>query len=318
MDEYNFRKYDWLHFVPSLLAFIDVFPYLFLTDNAVKHADLIKCTAVPVSMGVVGSGFLPAITHYVMRALHGIVYLFFTWKVIFKMDSSLVAEGPEVKILTGLFTLVYVGNIINFGSILSQNSWMSLYRLNSIYNISVLLILIVLMLICLFFLTGPSILYQITGRLTTPVQVERTELLTPLPEVLQEEKPKAEVKQDLCPVFLAEFLPGLEKLMTSTQLFKQQGITVNEVALKLNVTPHVLSAVLNNHYGQRFTDFINQYRITYVIELIQSDMDHRQFTIEGLSMMAGFSSRAPFYTAFKKHTGTTPSEYLRRLQHQAG
>ena len=307
--EHNFRKYDWLHFLPFVLAFIDLFPYFFFTSNAVKQAELIKCTDIPMALGTVGHGFLPAIWHYIFRGVHGLIYLFFTWRVIFKVHAVQKTEDREARIFTCMFTFLYIGNIINNKTILTQKSWLELYQLDSFYNYIIFLMLLSLMVMCIFFITNPSILYETIARLHLADKAEQ-EQRSANGIIANVGKTKIELKQELCPFFLADFLPRLEDLMKGTLIFKQKGITVNEVARQLDVTPHLLSAVLNNHYNQRFTDFINQYRITYLIELIESDTAYKQFTIEGLSMEAGFSSRAPFYAAFKKYTGTTPSEYL--------
>ncbi|WP_442589175.1 helix-turn-helix domain-containing protein [Pedobacter sp. AW31-3R] len=325
-EQKQFQKYDWLHFIPAVLSFIDIFPYLFLTDIAVKRADLIICNANPSMVLVLGRGFIAPIFHYVFRGLMGMVYIMFTWKVIFKGKKNMRTEDKDAKIFTSMFTFLYVGNVLNLKALVINKSWAAFYDLHSFYNLSIFLMLIGLMVMCMFIFTSPTILYEAIAAITRPatapqLKYHSTKLAEGKPEAPNEAsmeeptlpKSRNEQKQDLSPDFLAEFIPRLEDLMKHSAVFKQQGITINEVALKLNVTPHVLSAVLNNHYNQRFTDFINQYRISYVIELIKSDHTSRQYTIEGLAKTAGFSSRTPFYTAFKKITGMTPSEYLNQL-----
>ncbi len=305
-QEHNFRKYDWVHFIPFVLAFIDLSPYFFLTSNAVKQAELIRCTNIPLALGTVGSGFLPAVWHYVFRGIHGVIYLSFTWRVVLKKNMVRKREDREARTFAGMFTFLYLGNIINSKDILTQQSWLELYHLNSFYNMTIFLMLLGLMIMCIFFISNPSILDENIASL----HVENQNADSENQVTVNADKITQELKQELCPDFLADFLPRLEDLMKRTLIFKQKGITVNEVARILDVAPHMLSGVLNNHYNQRFTDFINQYRIAYVIELIESDLAYKQFTIEGLSLEAGFSSRAPFYAAFKKYTGTTPSDYL--------
>nr|WP_255484542.1 helix-turn-helix domain-containing protein [Pedobacter sp. AK017] len=91
--------------------------------------------------------------------------------------------------------------------------------------------------------------------------------------------------------------------------FRQQGFVINELALALKMPLHHLSYVLNNHYKQRFTDFINSFRIDYVKMRMESG-DWRSLTLEGLAKESGFSSRSTFSVSFKKFTGVTPSQYL--------
>ena len=74
---------------------------------------------------------------------------------------------------------------------------------------------------------------------------------------------------------------------------------------------HHLSYVLNTYYKQRFNDFINQYRVNYVLGLLK-EMDWKNMKLEALGAEAGFSSRTTFFVTFKKVTGLTPAEYARQ------
>lgn len=49
-------------------------------------------------------------------------------------------------------------------------------------------------------------------------------------------------------------------------------------------------------------------RISQAIKLIEEGY-LKSNTIESLAMNVGFSSYSPFYTSFKKITGTSPQEY---------
>jgi AraC-like DNA-binding protein len=40
----------------------------------------------------------------------------------------------------------------------------------------------------------------------------------------------------------------------------------------------------------------------------------KELTIESICTDAGFSSRTTFFIAFKKHTGMTPTQYLKKLE----
>jgi len=47
------------------------------------------------------------------------------------------------------------------------------------------------------------------------------------------------------------------------------------------------------------------------MELLTSP-DRRDFTVPEILYEVGFNSKSSFNTAFKKHTGLTPTEYRRR------
>jgi YesN/AraC family two-component response regulator len=83
--------------------------------------------------------------------------------------------------------------------------------------------------------------------------------------------------------------------------------------LNKNMPTRELSYILNNHYNFRFTDFVNDYRIKYIINKFnESYLD--EFTIESVSLEAGFTSKSGFYKSFRKLYQTTPSEYFNKLK----
>ncbi|TDO19062.1 helix-turn-helix domain-containing protein [Pedobacter duraquae] len=109
----------------------------------------------------------------------------------------------------------------------------------------------------------------------------------------------------------AEHIAKLQQLISTESLFLEKQIRLKSIAQRVNLSPHELSALLNNHHKKNFTDFINIFRVNYVKEKLRSDTELLQLTIEALGDQAGFSSKSAFFFAFKKHTGMSPLEYIR-------
>jgi len=55
---------------------------------------------------------------------------------------------------------------------------------------------------------------------------------------------------------------------------------------------------------------INFYRIEEAKNLLSSEKA-KQMTIEAIGSDSGFNTKSAFYRAFKKHTGLTPSDFMR-------
>ena len=108
-----------------------------------------------------------------------------------------------------------------------------------------------------------------------------------------------------------ENLYKLQNLITTEQLFLEKKLRLKDIAQRVELTPHELSALLNNHYRKSFADFMNIFRINYVKQKLRSSTELQQLTIEALGDQAGFSSKSTFFFAFKKHTGMSPLEYIR-------
>lgn len=108
----------------------------------------------------------------------------------------------------------------------------------------------------------------------------------------------------------------LEKIESSLpkiadkELFLDPNITLEDTAKELGVPKHVLSQYLNKKLQKSFSTFINELRIKKAKELLQTKTN---FTIEGIGYESGFNSKSTFFTAFKKLTGQTPSEYQKTL-----
>jgi AraC-like DNA-binding protein len=95
--------------------------------------------------------------------------------------------------------------------------------------------------------------------------------------------------------------------------YLNKNLSISQVAVALDMPIRELSYILNNHYNFRFTDFVNDYRIKYIINKFnESYLD--EFTIESVSLEAGFTTKSGFYKSFKKLYQTTPSEYFNKLK----
>ena len=100
----------------------------------------------------------------------------------------------------------------------------------------------------------------------------------------------------------------LNRLMTEQQLFKNQKLSVNEVAAQLGITRQRLSEILNVHMGMRFQDFLNKHRVEEFIKCLHQER-YKNYTLLGIATEVGFSSKSSFNSTFKKIKGMTPSQY---------
>ncbi|SIQ19408.1 helix-turn-helix domain-containing protein [Maribacter ulvicola] len=104
----------------------------------------------------------------------------------------------------------------------------------------------------------------------------------------------------------------LNRLMVEEKWFKNQKLSVNEVAEKLEVPRQQISEVLNIHMHMGFQDFLNQYRVEEFIACLQNET-YKNYTLLGIANEVGFSSKTSFNTTFKKLKGVTPSQYKKQL-----
>jgi AraC-like DNA-binding protein len=115
------------------------------------------------------------------------------------------------------------------------------------------------------------------------------------------DSPLTAKQKDKIYVDLIEFIEN-EKYFINT------GITVRELAIKINSNRSYVSQVINDKKSISFHRFINEYRIKEAIRLLL-DPGYQGLSIEGIACSIGFISKSSFYSAFRKITGLTPAEY---------
>ena len=101
--------------------------------------------------------------------------------------------------------------------------------------------------------------------------------------------------------------------MESRKPYLNPALTLGDLARALKIPPHTVSQVLSLRLKENFYNFINRYRIEESKRFL-SDPSTQKKTILEILYEAGFNSKAAFNMAFKKHTGMTPTEYVRARQ----
>ena len=104
---------------------------------------------------------------------------------------------------------------------------------------------------------------------------------------------------------------SLKNAMESEKLFLDTELNVSKLAKHLQVSQKMLSAVLNQHLGKGFNEFVNEYRVAEVKKKLLSKENHH-LTISGLAFESGFNSQATFQRVFKELTNLTPKEFVAR------
>lgn len=110
---------------------------------------------------------------------------------------------------------------------------------------------------------------------------------------------------------LSEIHLDLLKLMDQKKLFKDPGLSLNDLARQLNVHANTLSQVINTLENKNFYDYINELRINE-FNMIVAYPENQKFTLLSLAYEVGFNSKTSFNRNFKKITGLSPTAYLKQ------
>ncbi len=128
---------------------------------------------------------------------------------------------------------------------------------------------------------------------------------------IQEEVPKyktSRLKQSDC----EEICQKLTEYMKKEKPFLSPTISVEDLALKLEVPTKHLSQAIHTTLNKSFYDLINFYRVEEIKERLL-DENSQNLTLLAIAFNAGFNSKSVFNSAFKKFTGMTPKQFKQHL-----
>jgi AraC-like DNA-binding protein len=161
--------------------------------------------------------------------------------------------------------------------------------------------------ICTYLLVRPNILYGMTGWLQENAkQVGPQKAMDVQSAVAKHTSLSLEQK--------LAYKTALQNHFRDNKPFLRAGYKISELSGELDIPGYQLSIFINQEYGKNFNELINDQRVNYLEELLQSNPDHSQYTLEALGNMAGFNSRSAFIAAVKKKTGKPPVEHFQHLR----
>lgn len=106
-------------------------------------------------------------------------------------------------------------------------------------------------------------------------------------------------------------LKKLHELMQSEKPYLQPNINLERLALRLDMSPKLLSGIINKKLNQNFFEMIRNYRIDEARNRL-SDEQYKQQSINEIMQECGFNSKSVFNQWFKERFGTTPSQFRKR------
>lgn len=102
-------------------------------------------------------------------------------------------------------------------------------------------------------------------------------------------------------------LLALDRLMDEEQPYRNEEFTLADLGVRLKMSSHELSELLNSRLGLSFPQLLLNYRVREAERLMSQEQ--RKTMIE-IAFEAGFNSKTAFNVGFKKLRGVSPSTYL--------
>jgi AraC-like DNA-binding protein len=106
----------------------------------------------------------------------------------------------------------------------------------------------------------------------------------------------------------AGILDKVKNFMAEEEPYLDASLSLHDLSRQIKIPSRELSLAINHQLNKHFFDFVNEYRIEKAKQML-TDPDKKDFTVLEILYDVGFNSKSSFNTAFKKHTGFTPTQY---------
>lgn len=107
----------------------------------------------------------------------------------------------------------------------------------------------------------------------------------------------------------------LEQVIRKDKPYMHPDLSLNQLAQECGIPVHHLSQILNTDLKKNFYSYINKLRVEEAEKML-AEPKNKNLTVLEILYEVGFNSKSVFNTAFKKHTGMTPTAYRKRALEQ--
>ncbi|MCV9930693.1 AraC family transcriptional regulator [Flavobacterium sp. LS1R47] len=290
-SDFKLKPKHLLHLLPFVIANVILIPRFYAVDVASK-INFIKNYQNSVEIQF----------NHILIHVQLIVYIIAVFMVLRKAKKLYLENcaGTSISsynwlfqftvVLTILYSVALLKNIFKFSDYPYISEW-----------IKIGLLIFQLFIICWYLfkaLNNPNLFRNIDSKLKL------------VSDIVLEEKNKEELAVN--EKEYNEDLLKLKQYMAEEKPFLDPSLTIQDVSKGIAIPVRDLSLLINHKLEQHFYDFINTYRIERAMGILK-DVTKSKVTILEILYDVGFNSKSSFNTAFKKHTGFTPTDYRKSL-----
>lgn len=236
------------------------------------------------------------------------VYYFFIFKMLFRYRNILLENyaSPKLNNYKWLFQFI---TIMFFEELIATVK--NIFRFGDSEFIYFIFVIIVNVFVVIF------IFWLVIKALKKPELFIGVNFSTvPVNQMIENGNEMEKSEMEYESTAYAEIITKLENHMKVNEPFLDSSLSVYDLAKQINVPSRELSIAINHILNKHFFDFVNEYRIKKAMEIFKNTDDEKLTVLEVLYEV-GFNSKSSFNTAFKKFTGTTPSEFKKNTSNTA-
>lgn len=290
-SDFKLKPKHLLHALPFLIANLTLLPRFYGVDTASKiHFIENRQSMIELKF------------NHILLHVQMIIYFVAVFRVLRKSKKLYLENyaGKNINSYHWLFQFTVVLSVVYAIALLKNILKFSDYAYISEW-IKIGLLLLSLFIICWYLfkaLNNPELFRNVDSKLKL------------VSEIVSEEKSSED--SAVHKTEYNEELLRLKKYMAEEKPFLNSSLTIQDISSEIEIPVRDLSLLINHQLGQHFYDFVNTYRIENAMNILK-DETKSKVTILEILYEVGFNSKSSFNTAFKKHTGTTPTLYRKSL-----
>jgi len=280
-SNFKLKKIHLVHVLPWLISIVVLIPNFFLVDNIAKLQFLQYYDKQPEGHFLNIFGYIISLAYFLAE-----IYYVLRYRNLLLENYTDKNAFKNYNWLKQLLILLTIGQFITIIKNASRGSY-------SVETTDVLRI--ITLLFGVFF-----IFWLVFKALNSPKLFRGIDVnLLPSKEIAKETKVDKKTHQQI---------ELLKKYMENEEPFLNPSLTIRNLAQQIKLPMRDLSVLINQNLNQHFFDFVNEYRVNKAKEILKNP-SKIEFTVLEILYEVGFNSKSSFNTAFKKHTGTTPTQF---------
>ena len=292
-NESRFEKKDFLHLVPFLIITFNYLPIYFSSYN--ERLEVVKLVINNYDNNyLIQDGFFSE-NIQILRPIQSLTYLVLQWKILIDFKKKNITTSFKEHTLMIFKWLKKFNYCISF-----TNLTFLIFVFGVAYSLAKKQPLNEVVLYAAIPISV-SLLYLSSYLIINP------HVLAGLPYIGKElkNKPKSFIKEVNYDLEIAT----IKSYFEAHKPFLQPSLTIGQLSLSLDLSPKVVSFIINQCLNQNFNDFVNSYRVASLIKSMQQG-GLQNYTIQALALQAGFANKTSCMNAFKKVHNCTPSQYM--------
>lgn len=287
-SDQRFNWQNYLHFLPALLFYIYMIPFLLLTAEQKQM----------VNQGVIGdySSFMSF--SLIAFIVSGIGYVIVSYRLL-KKHNDLTRQNFAYRESIDLGWLRFF--IWGMGVTFIIATWVILLEnglgINFGFNTDLIFYMLIITFIIFLGYSG----------------IRHRNIFSSYPGIetlIVEPKPAGEYNRSgLKDEDATQYHQSLLELMKTNKPYLEPKLSLSTLADELDVSVNHLSQVINQYEEKNFFDFVNAYRVEE-FKLRALDPVNSNYSILAIALDSGFNSKSSFNQVFKKLSGMTPSQFM--------